>query len=258
MSISLTIRDLQFSYAQGSWSLDVPACVFGTEPIVCIVGPNGSGKSTLLRCAAGVLTPRAGEITLDGVPMTSIPRAALARRVGFLPQDAAPLYALRVEDVTALGRFAHRSGWGWMSASDRSAIERALAAVGLTALRARLFNELSGGERRRALLAPLLAQQPELMLLDEPTTALDPHHASDVMRVLRAGPRVVMATHDLNLASMYADRIVLMSGGRIISDGPPAEVMTAERLCRLYGRDLLVHPHPENGLPMVLPRGGAA
>jgi iron complex transport system ATP-binding protein len=254
MSISLSFQNVQVAYPTGAWTLDVPACTFGAEALVCVVGPNGSGKSTLLRCAAGLLAPRRGEVTVDETPIASIPRAALARRVGFLPQEVIPMYRLRVEEVAALGRFAHQRGWGCVSPVDRAAVDAALTAVGMTELRERPFDQLSGGERRRALLAPVLAQQPELMLLDEPTTALDPHHAGEIMRILRTGPRVVMATHDLNLASLFADRVVLMRAGRIVADGAPSDVLTAERLHDLYGRDVLVHPHPENGLPMVLPR----
>lgn len=254
MIARLIIRELTFAYAPGAWTLSIPRCEFGSEQVVCLVGPNGSGKSTLLKCAAGLLAPASGSVLLGDDPISALPRAAFARRVGYLPQEVGPLFSLRVDEVAALGRYPHHPGWRWIAETDATAIDDALAAVEMTALRDRPFDCLSGGERRRALLASLFAQQPDLMLLDEPTAALDPHHALEVMRVLRAGPRVVMATHDLNLASLFADRIVMMHSGRIVADGSPESVLTEGHLECIYGPELLVGPHPVCGLPMVLPR----
>lgn len=259
MSARLAIRALAFAYAASGWRLRVDACDFGSEQVVCLVGPNGSGKSTLLKCAAGILTPFGDpSVFLDGVSIGRLSRANFARRVGYLPQEIGPLFSLRVEEVVALGRYPHHTGWHRRSPEDESIIRSSLEKVGLAALRDRPFNQLSGGERRRALLAALFAQRTELMLLDEPTAALDPHHALEVMRVLRSGPFVVMATHDLNLASLFADRILMMHDGRLVADGPPAAVLTEGHLACIYGPDLLVRPHPENGLPMVFPRSRAS
>ncbi len=255
MSARLAIRNLSFAYAAGGWRLHVDACDFGGEQVVCLVGPNGSGKSTLLKCAAGLLkTNEAPSVFLEDVPVERLPRADFARRVGYLPQEIGPLFSLRVDEVAALGRYPHHAGWRWRSPDDESIIRSSLEKVDLIGLRDRPFNQLSGGERRRALLASLFAQQPEVMLLDEPTAALDPHHALEIMRVLRGGPRVVMATHELNLASLFADRILMMRVGRLVADGTLAQVLTGGHLDGIYWHAALVRPHPSHGLLNGRPR----
>jgi iron complex transport system ATP-binding protein len=252
--------DARFRYAGSSWSLAVPDLRLGTERVTCIVGPNGSGKSTLLRLAAGILQPDRGAVRLDGRTLTGMARSAIARRIGFLPQESAPLFDYSVEMVVQMGRYAHGDWLGALAEPDRRAVDAALEAVAMEACRQRPLSHLSGGERRRALIASVLAQQPDILLLDEPTASLDIHHAAAVMRLLSgtgtAGRAVVIVTHDINLAALFADRMLLLVDGRVAADGAPADVVCEAVIRRAYGEDILVRAHPETGGPMVVARRG--
>ncbi|MBN1558440.1 MAG: ABC transporter ATP-binding protein [Lentisphaerae bacterium] len=254
----LRLDGVGFAYTDGPWRLSVDGLAFGVERMVCIVGPNGSGKSTLLRLAAGILAPREGSVTLDGRPLAGLGRRAIARRLGFLPQETPALFDYSVEEVAGMGRYAHLRGAGVMTAADRRAVARALDAVDMTGLRERPLSHLSGGERRRALIASVLAQEPELLLLDEPTGALDMHHAAAVMRLLSdvggSGPAVVLVTHDVNLAALFGDRLLLLAEGRVAADGAAADVVRPGIMRRAYGEDVLVRTHPESGGPLIVPR----
>jgi iron complex transport system ATP-binding protein len=254
----LVLRNLRFSYESAAWELRIPALALGTEPLCGIVGPNGSGKSTLLKLAAGLLAPGEGAVELDGRAVARMRRADLARRLGFLPQECPALFDYAVEQVVALGRHAHGGTLDLPTAADRDAVARALGDVGLEALRHRPLSHLSGGERRRAWLASALAQEPEILLLDEPTQALDLHQAAAVMEILarRAanGLRVVAVMHDLNLAGLFCDRLVLVQAGKIAADGPPAEILTENRLVAAYGDKIEVLRRPEAQNPIVLAR----
>lgn len=229
--------------------------------LVGLLGPNGSGKSTLLRCAAGLLRPGAGTVRLGGQELGRLDRLERARRVAFLPQRVESLYALPVHEVVALGRHPHRPApWARPGATDRAAVERALAAAQVEGLADRAFDSLSGGERQRVLLASMLAQGGELLLLDEPTTALDLHHQVRLFRLLReragAGQPVVCALHDLNLAARWCHRVVLLQGGRVRADGPPADVLDEALLGEVYGDGLRVFEGPHGGI-VVLPEDPA-
>lgn len=221
-----------------------------------MVGPNGSGKSTLLKLAAGLLSPRAGDVALNGNPLASMPRRAIARRLGFLPQECPALFDYTVEQVVAMGRHAHGGVLELSASGDREAVARALDDVQLEALRHRPLSHLSGGERRRAWIASALAQEPEILLLDEPTQSLDLHQAAAIMEVLarRAadGLRVVAVMHDLNLAALCCDRLVLLRDGKIDADGLPHEIVTSERLFAVYGDKIEVFSHPKTQKPIVL------
>ncbi len=252
----LDLRNLRFSYEPTAWELRIPALALGTEPLCGLVGPNGSGKSTLLKLAAGLLAPGAGAVELGGRAVARMRRADLALRLGYLPQECSVLFAYTVEQVAAMGRHAHGGGLDLATAADRAAVDRALADVGLDALRRRPLSQLSGGERRRAWLAAALAQEPEILLLDEPTQALDLHQAAGVMEILarRAanGLRVVAVLHDLNLAGLFCERLVLVQGGEIAADGPPAAVLTEERLRHAYGGKIEVLRRPETQNPVIV------
>ena len=252
----LAFRAVRFGYEPGAWALDVPALAFGREPLCGIVGPNGSGKSTLLKLAAGLLAPREGAVELAGRSVARMRRADLALRLGYLPQECPALFDYAVEQVVAMGRHAHGGALDLATAADREAVARALADVGLEALRHRPLSHLSGGERRRAWLASALAQEPEILLLDEPTQALDLHQAAAVMEILarRAanGLRVVAVLHDLNLAGLFCDRLILVQDGKIAADGPPADILTENRLLAAYGDKIEVLRRPESQNPIVL------
>lgn len=253
---SIFFHDILFSYANNAWTLSVPELRLGNDRMACIVGPNGSGKSTLLRLAAGLLTPCKGVIHLEKTMINAISRRAIARRIGFLPQDTPPLFDLSVETIVEMGRYTHTSWTGALSENDYTAVNKAILDMGIDSLRRRTLSQLSGGERKRALIASALAQEPAILLLDEPTSALDIHHAAGVMRLLAAlktdNRSVIIVTHDLNLAALFSERIILLANGRIIADGTPADVIKEDLIRQAYGENILIMPHPETGSPIVV------
>ena len=225
---------------------------------VAVVGPNGAGKSTLLQVLAGLVEPSRGTVALDGIALRNHRRRDLARRIAWLPQRLDPAFDITVEGLVALGRTAHRSLWGSDDDADRRAIDGALAATDTTVFRDRLVQELSGGERQRVALAMSLAQAPQVLLLDEPTTHLDPAHAQGLLDVVARkhrddGLTVVAVFHDLNLAALAAGRVVVIDGGQVVADGPPATALAPSVLARTFGP--VMHPvtHPVAGVAQVLP-----
>ncbi len=252
----IKLENACFRYAENGWSLEIPELRLGTQSLTCIVGPNGAGKSTLLRLAAGILKPDTGIVRLGGQNLCGMPRRMIARQIGFLPQETPPLFDYTVEMVARMGRYAYAGWLGDLDVEGRQAVDAALAAVGLQAMRERPLSRLSGGERRQALIAAVLAQTPGTLLLDEPTAALDIHHAVSVMRLLadlgESGRAVVIVTHDLNLAAMFAERLLVLVNGRVIADGQPGQVVCNKVLRQVYGNDVLVVDHPETGGPLVV------
>ncbi|MFE6170711.1 ABC transporter ATP-binding protein [Streptomyces sp. NPDC056464] len=203
---------------------------------VGLLGPNGSGKSTLLRLLAGVLAPTAGVVTLDGRPLTEVGRRATARRVATVEQHADTQTELTVRDVVALGRIPHRRAWTPATADDAEAVAAALERTGLTARAGQSWHTLSGGERQRTQIARALAQEPRELLLDEPTNHLDIQHQLDLLDLVADLPvTTVIALHDLNLAAMYCDRLLVLREGRAVTEGAPAEVLTPTLIEQVYG-----------------------
>ncbi|GAA2135000.1 ABC transporter ATP-binding protein [Kitasatospora kazusensis] len=227
--------------------------------VTAIVGPNACGKSTLLRGLVRLLTPAAGTVTLDGSDIHRMPARALARRMGLLPQQPVTPESITVESLVRLGRYPHQRMLSPWSAADQAAVEEALARTGTDGLRDQPVDRLSGGQRQRAWIALALAQDTELLLLDEPTTFLDLRHQLEVLDLVsdlhaQAGRTVVMVLHDLGQAARYADHLVVLDGGRLAAAGPPAEVLTAELVERVFQVPCLVVPDPETGTPLVVPR----
>lgn len=227
----------------GPLDLDVAA-----GECLAIVGPNGAGKTSLLRLLAGLLEPSAGTVRLEGAPLASLSRRAIARRIAYVPQ-LRPLSApLTVEEVVSSGRYPHLEPLQWaLRASDFAAVESALSRVGLTALRDRPLDRLSGGERQSVYIAAALAQGGEILLLDEPTTHLDPRHQLEIARLLtelrsiprspqppRPVPTVVLATHDLDFAAHLATRVAALRGGKIVACDAPERVLRPEALRELF------------------------
>jgi iron complex transport system ATP-binding protein len=215
-------------------SVDVPAGSW-----VAVVGPNGAGKSTLLRALAGLVGAR-GTVELGGQPAGALRRREWARRVAFVPQDPVVPPGMSVAAYVLLGRTPHLGPLGREGASDLAVVARTLEQLDLTELARRPLETLSGGERQRAMVARALAQQAPVLLLDEPTTALDVGHQQDVLelvdRLRRAHDLTVVTTmHDLTLAGQYADRLVLLDHGEVVVSGTPEEVLTQENLARFYG-----------------------
>ncbi len=206
--------------------------------LVVLLGPNGAGKTSLLRAAIG-LTPATGSATLNGNATASMPPAARARALSYLPQMRSLAWPARVCDVVALGRFAHGVTLGRLSPRDAEAVDAALARCDLTALADRATDTLSGGELARVHLARALAAEAPLIVADEPVAALDPRHQHRVMGLLRdfvrGGGGALAVLHDLALAAAYADRLVWMKDGRVVAEGPVRETMTVERIAQVYG-----------------------
>jgi iron complex transport system ATP-binding protein len=234
--------------------LDVEA---GT--ILALLGPNGSGKSTLLRTLARLLRPHAGVVLLDGESLWARGPIRAHRRVAIAAQEDAGGSTLTVAEVVRLGRAAHRGWWRPMVSEDLAAIDRAIDRADLGRLRDRPVAELSDGEWQRALLARALAQEPVVLLLDEPTAHLDLKYQVDILEVVEAlaheeGLSVVTSLHDVNQAATWADRIALLAEGQLLAVGPPEAVLTPDLLERAYGCPVVVERHPATGILMVLPR----
>lgn len=212
----------------------------GCGELVALLGANGSGKTTLLRLLAGTLHPAEGSVTLFGRAAEGWSRVEVARRVAVLPQSLELPPGFRVAEVVAMGRAPHASRLFGATPEDEAAVERALVDAEALDLAARPVDELSGGERQRVLVALALAQQPELLLLDEPTVHLDLAHQVALLRTLRRlcaarAIGVLAVLHDLNLAARFADRAALLDGGRVVADGPPAEVLRPDLVRRVFG-----------------------
>ncbi len=208
--------------------------------LVALLGTNGSGKTTLLRCLAGTLTPSGGEISFDGRPLAGWRRDALARRVAVLPQQLELPDGFRVAELVAMGRAPHARRLFGSTAEDERAIERALRDADAADLADRWLEELSGGERQRLLVAMALAQEPDLLLLDEPTLHLDLAHQVALLAAIRRlrdqrGLTVLAVLHDLNLAAAFAPRVAVLDEGRVVADGPPAEVLSTDLVRRVFG-----------------------
>lgn len=227
--------------------------------ITAIVGANACGKSTLLRALARLLPPQRGEVTLDGIPVRQIPARAFARRLGFLPQTPIAPEGITVLDLVSRGRHPHQGLFARWSAADEAAVAHSLEVTDTAALAERDIGALSGGQRQRVWIAMALAQETEILLLDEPTTFLDISHQIEVLSLLTElnrsrGTTVVMVLHELNLAARHADRVVGMKAGRIHAAGPPDAVLTEPHIRAIFGLDSLVMPDPVSGRPMMVPR----
>ncbi|WP_082553494.1 ABC transporter ATP-binding protein [Phycicoccus sp. Root101] len=228
--------------------------------ITVVVGANACGKSTLLRGMARLLTPSSGQVVLDGASIHAMPTREVARRLGLLPQNPVCPEGVTVVDLVGRGRTPHHGRFQRWSADDELAVARALEATHTLDLADRVVDELSGGQRQRVWIAMALAQETDLLLLDEPTTYLDVAHQVDVLDLLAElnatrGTTVVMVLHELNLAARYADHVVALLDGTVVASGPPAEVITEESVLRVFGMRCRVVPDPVAHTPMVVPVG---
>lgn len=253
--MSIAARAVVAGYATGDvlHGLDLEL-----RPGLCaLIGPNGAGKSTLVRVLSGLLALRSGAVHLDGRPLSGLDRRAVARRIAVVPQVFDTLFPFSVREIVALGRTAHLGPFGGPSDADRGAVARALRLLELEPLAGRRIDTLSGGERQRAVLAMALAQEADILLLDEPTVHLDPAHQRAILALLRDQARtrglcVAAVLHDLNLASTLAARIVVIAAGRVVADGPPGVVLTQRLVDSVFGAGLRVLD--DRIPPAVLPR----
>jgi iron complex transport system ATP-binding protein len=223
-----------------------------------VLGPNGSGKSTLVRTLLGVAEMSAGRILLDGRNAADWDRRERARAVGVVPQSETIAFPLTTRELVAMGRYPHLAALAGEGVEDREAIEAALGACEVANLADRDVTTLSGGELQRARIARALAQEPQALVLDEPTASLDIRHEMAILELLRAsadrGLTVLLITHGLDAAAQFADRILLLSHGRVAARGTPAEVLREDILQEVYGWPVSVRPDPETGAPRVTPR----
>jgi iron complex transport system ATP-binding protein len=239
--VTIELRNVSVDYGQRQAVESVDAVLRSGE-LVTLLGPNGAGKSTLLRCASGTLRPTSGSVLIDNVPIDEYARGSLARRVAVVPGQTIIAFPMRVEELVALGRLPHEHPLLGPRAADRAAIDTAIERVGVSHLRTRDVRELSLGERQLVVLAMAVAQGARLLLLDEPTVHLDLRHQVSVMELLRDlstrdGVTVLAVMHDVALATHFFPRLLLLDGGRLVADGPPASVLTPQRIQDVYGVD---------------------
>ena len=222
-----------------------------------IIGPNACGKSTLLRTMARLLRPRAGTVLLDGADLHRLPPRELATRLGVLPQSPLVPEGVTVAELVARGRSPYQRWWRQWAPEDAEAVATALAQADITDLADRPVDALSGGQRQRVWIAMALAQQTEVLLLDEPTTYLDLAHQIEVLDLLRRlqrdGRTIAAVLHDLNHAARYADHIIAMRDGAVVAAGSPAEILTVPLVREVFGLDCVVVPCPVTGAPLVVP-----
>lgn len=224
--------------------------------VLGIIGPNGSGKTTLLKILDGILEPREGRVWLRESDISKTGREAVAKAIGVVPQDYSMYFPFSVEEIVLMGRTPHLGLLRFEGQKDFSIARRAMEMTDTTEFSRRGMGELSGGERQRVLIARAITQEPQILLLDEPTTYLDIKHQVALFQLMKTlnekeNLTVIVVTQDINLAAQYCDRILLLKNGRFFSLGPPGEVITSENIQKVYETDVLVDSHPRTGLPRV-------
>lgn len=222
-----------------------------------IIGPNGSGKSTLLKLMAGLLTPCSGQVSLDGSALSSYRHDFLARKIALVPQSIHLPELFSALEIVLMGRTPHIGLLRYESKHDISIALKAMATTQISHLANNYINQLSGGEKQRVIIARALAQEADILLLDEPTSNLDVNYQVEILNFLcnlcrNEHMTVVTALHDLNLASQYCNRLVMLKEGRIFKQGTPDEIITRELIKEVFGLDVYIGPHPLNGLPTTL------
>lgn len=229
--------------------------------IVGVIGPNGSGKSTFLKLLAGILVPQDGTIFVFGRPLAALSRTTIGKMLAYVPQEFQATFPFTVRDIVLMGRYPHRNTglwdlWGWEGKDDYAAADHAMDRLNVLHLAEKSIIALSGGERQRVLIARALAQEAEILLLDEPTAFLDLNYQLEISRILSTLVQdrkltIILVSHDLNLASQYCDRLLLLDQGRLAAMDHPAMVLRTDVLEPVYGCRMLIDCHPETGLPRV-------
>jgi len=258
----LSARDISFGYSRQRAPrprvLDNVSVHVPRGSIVGLLGPNGSGKTTLLKIVAGILEPQAGSVVIDGRPLADLTRRELARRIAVVPQETHTTFDFSVIDMVLMGRYPHLGAFELEGAADQEIAHDALLATGTAHLASRPFSSLSGGEKQRVVIASALAQGSGMLLLDEPTAALDLAYQFEIVAVLRRlnaerGTTMMVSTHDLNLAAALCDAVILLKGGRVLADGLTSETLTAANIRELYGVEADVAYHARAGHLLVVP-----
>ena len=263
---AIAVEQVSFRYGSAQigrdWTVDHVSFEVAPGEVVGIVGPNGSGKSSLLKLTAGLLRPHSGSIRLEGQAVKELSPAAIAKMLALVPQEQTQVFPFTVAETVLMGRFPHRqSGWWGMGVGDERAVDlsaahRAMVEADVVSLADRLLSDLSGGERQRVIMARALAQEPRILLLDEPTAFLDLNHQIDMCGLVQRLAKelaltVVLVSHDLNVASLLCDRVLMMKEGKIYTGGTPADTIRPDILRMVYGCDVVVDCHPQTGTPRV-------
>lgn len=259
----IRVRNLSCGYGSRMVLEDVSLCVEGGE-MVGLLGPNGSGKTTLLSALCGMLPLRTGEVRIRERPVHAMRPRERARLVACVPQRVDAVFDMEVRALVLMGRYPHTGFLGGYSVRDHEAAEAAMRATGVLQFRNRRAGQLSGGEFQRVLMARALAQETDLLFLDEAGSGLDIGHKVEIYDLIRernrCGVTVLSVIHDLNLAAAYCDRLIFLKNGRVVEDGPTRDVFTEPILSRIYETDVLVADHPGSGMPQcfLVPGGGVA
>jgi iron complex transport system ATP-binding protein len=251
--------EMSFAYRAGApFVVDGVSLAIERGDLVGLLGPNGSGKTTMLKLLGGMLRPRQGSVSFQGRRLADWPRREAARKIAYVPQETHAPFDFSVMEIVLMGRFPHLGPFALEGPADLAVAHQALEATGMSAFAERLFHTLSGGEKQRVVIASALAQEPELLLLDEPTASLDVGHQLEVQQLLSrlnagGGVAIVLSTHDLNFAASLCRRLILVRDGRVLASGLTQEVLTPAAVRALYDVDADIHMHERAGHLTVTP-----
>jgi len=251
----IEVNSMSFRYHQ-DWVLQDISFRVEKGEFLGMIGPNGSGKSTLLKVLCRLLTPQRGEVFFERVPLNRMDRVEIAKKIAVVPQEAHTFFPFSVMEIVLMGRSPYLGHWMFERNKDLDISRKAMEWTEVLPFSERPIDELSGGERKRVFIARALAQEPEVILLDEPTANLDIHHQTDFLNLIltlnrERGLTIIMASHDMNIASEFCNRLILLKEGRIYKIGTSEEVITQENIERVYGCEVWVDQHPVSGLPRI-------
>lgn len=251
----IEVQSIYFQYHQ-DWVLQDISFKIERGGFVGMIGPNGSGKTTLLKILYRLLSPQKGQVLFEDKPLQKMSRSEIAKKIAVVAQENYPLFPFRVEEVVLMGRSPYLGSLLFEGKKDLEIAQRAMEWTEILPLRERYLDELSGGERKRVFIARALAQEPEVILLDEPTANLDIHHQLDFLNLIlnlnrEKGLTIILASHDLNLTSEFCDRLILLQKGRIYCVGSPEEVITPENIEKVYGCKVWIDRNPFSQSPRV-------
>jgi len=251
----IEVHSISFRYHR-DWVLQDVSFQVGKGEFIGVIGPNGSGKTTLLKILTRLLSPQQGEVLFELIPLKKMSRTDIAKRIAVVSQEAYALFPFSVIEIVLMGRSPYLGHLMFENERDLEIAKRAMEWTDLLSLSERSIDELSGGERKRVFIARALAQEPEVILLDEPTANLDIHHQIEFLDLILSlnrerGLTIIMATHDMNIASEFCDRLILFREGKIYKTGVPREVITKETIETVYGCDVWVDQNPISGMPRI-------